>query len=184
MQSYYPTPPGPSSPSSPFNMSSMRSPAPTEVMDITNMLNKKGGAAAQVQQHLPGVIHDHHHQIPLVKPEPGMERSASPHGSEHSHYSNHHSMNRGYPSPSTMQAPMHIPNPMPAAMQLPGFPDMGNMGNMAHMTMQQMPQQPQVQQQPVKAFPCSTCGKGFARRSDLARHGKLFALAKAGNTGC
>ena len=24
----------------------------------------------------------------------------------------------------------------------------------------------------VKAFACATCGKGFARRSDLARHGK------------
>jgi hypothetical protein len=31
-------------------------------------------------------------------------------------------------------------------------------------------------QPPPKAYPCSTCGKGFARRSDLARHGMLHDL--------
>ncbi|KAL4722410.1 hypothetical protein ACLX1H_010762 [Fusarium chlamydosporum] len=155
-------------------MSGMRSPAPTEVMDITNMLNKKG------QMQLTSGLLDHHqYQHSFVKHEPGMERSASPHGSEHSQYSNPHSIARAYPSPSTMQAPMHIPNPMPTAMGIPGYPEMPNMGGMPHMHMQHMPQQQQHQppppQQPIKAYPCSTCGKGFARRSDLARHERIHS---------
>ncbi|KAG4284063.1 hypothetical protein FPRO06_08442 [Fusarium proliferatum] len=149
-------------------MSGMRSPAPTEVMDITNMLNKKG----QMQQLTSGLLDHQQYQHAFVKHEPGMERSASPHGSEHSQYSNPHSIARAYPSPSTMQAPMHMPNPMSAAMTMQGYPEMPNMGGMPHMHMQQMPQQPPPPpQQPIKAYPCSTCGKGFARRSDLARHG-------------
>jgi hypothetical protein len=77
-----------------------------------------------------------------------------------------------YGSPTQMQAPMpmlnnnnYIPNP----------PD--------HAYAQQQQQMPDQQSQqhggraatdtgPPKAFACSTCGKGFARRSDLARHGK------------
>ncbi|KAI5464649.1 hypothetical protein BGZ63DRAFT_351589 [Mariannaea sp. PMI_226] len=134
------------------------------------MLNKK---ASQMQQLQNGLIDQHH----LVK-DPVMERSVSPHGSEHSQYSTPHSIVRSYPSPAAMQAPMHIPNPMPTAMQLPGYPEMPNMGGMG-MQMQHMPQpqppQPQASQQPVKAYPCSTCGKGFARRSDLARHERIHS---------
>lgn len=157
----------------------MRSPAPGEVMDITNMLNKKGGVAAQ-QFADP---HQHHH-LSLIKPEPGhmgMERSASPHGSEHSQYSNPHSMSRSYPSPSAMQVPLHMQG-MPS-MHMSHFADMSGMGAVQHMTMQQMPQQQQLQPQPqqveqtqqgqpAKAYPCSNCNKAFARRSDLARHGQ------------
>ena len=164
--------------------------ASPEVMDITNMLNNKGGA---MTHGLGGGMHDHHqhqhHHLGLVKHEPSMDRSGSPHMSEHSSYSAH-SLSRAYPSPTAMQAPMQIPNHMHNAMQMGGFADMSGMGSVPSMAMHHIPQQSpqqqhqqqhqhqhqqqqqQQQQAPVKAYPCSTCGKGFARRSDLARHGK------------
>lgn len=118
--------------------------------------------------------HQQHHHLGLVKHESALDRSGSPHMSEHSSYSAH-SMPRAYPSPTAMQTPMQMQNHMHNAMQMGGFTDMSGMGSVPSMAMHHMPQQPQQQQTPtapVKAYPCSTCGKGFARRSDLARHGK------------
>jgi hypothetical protein len=126
-----------------------------------------------------------------IKSETGSERGVSPHPSDSSRYSSQqpqqqlpaypqmaaqHMNGMRYPSPTQMQAPMpmlnnnnYIPQPPEHAYAQP-------------------PQQMQDQSQqhggrpagdngPPKAFACSTCGKGFARRSDLARHGKLGAWA-------
>lgn len=145
-------------------------------MDVTNMLNNKGGQLAQhyQQHHFVGNPADYHQShLSLVKSDPNMERSVSPHMSEHSSYSTPHSMARSYASPGTMQAPMHMGNTMQGQMSLPTFPDMsGAMGQVHGMAMHQMPQHNQPSPQPAKAFLCATCSKSFARRSDLARHGK------------
>lgn len=123
-----------------------------------------------------------------IKSENGSERGVSPHPSDSSRYSSQapqqqlpsyaamppqHLNGMRYPSPAPMQAPMpmlnnnnYIPTPTEHAyaqqqqQQLPDPQGQHNGGRPASDT------------GPPKAFACSTCGKGFARRSDLARHGK------------
>jgi len=144
----------------------MPSPAPVEVMGIDNMLNQRGAMSAAPQ--LQGIKTEPHHTLqPLAQL--GMDRADSPHGSEHSRYSAP-GLNgldtRVYGSPSAMHADMGLPPPNMA----PGMV-LSSMAPAMGQGLQQPPMQ--AHQPPPKAYPCSSCGKGFARRSDLARHGNV-----------
>ncbi|CAL3969157.1 unnamed protein product [Diplocarpon coronariae] len=153
-------------------------------MDIKQIVNAKGPKAAAAAAAANGAVQDLHllqsisqaNGMPPMS-DAGSERGDSPHDSEHSRYSGpRYSQLTGmtgpptamrYPSPTAMQTPL----PM---LQQPYRPETGFDNGMV----------PQESARPVrhpadatanKAFPCSTCGKGFARRSDLARHERIHS---------
>lgn len=128
-----------------------------------------------------------------IKSETGSERGASPHTSEQSsRYSSQTPQNIAYQQIAS-QLTNGLRYPSPSQIQ-----PQGSMSMMHSSYHQNVPQEQQYQQQtpmgsvqqagqadqsPMegrtstgssglpKAFACSTCAKGFARRSDLARHG-------------
>jgi hypothetical protein len=131
-----------------------------------------------------------------VKSENGSERSGSPHGSDAPRYpgpppnstpystmpSYPHDMRYGSPSAGTMGVGNALLNGYQSNPQdHHGYGQRPLPDGTGHQPGGQQPvQQPQNgpnvrmapdNNGPPKAFACSTCGKGFARRSDLARHG-------------
>lgn len=167
-------------------------------MGIDMLVNAKGDVAtSNFQQHpittMPSPDHTPVTQGPRSTVDP-LDRTGSPHGSiqsVHSRYStprpgDMESLSRSYPSPTPMLQ-SHEPQ-LAAAMSVHGLPPTsaaqpyqgdyrsavlpGNWGQ----TVQPIPARQAVGSQgPVKAFPCNVCRKGFARRSDLARHGRFQA---------
>jgi hypothetical protein len=149
-------------------------------MDIKQIVNSKGvkGAAAAAN----GAAQDLHllqtisQATNFPMSENGSERGNSPHDSEHSRYSAPRLMNGGM---NGAPGPMRYPSPPAMQSQLPmmGQPYQPNTGYDNGMMQQdnsaQAGRQAGGDNSAPKAFPCSTCGKGFARRSDLARHGKI-----------
>jgi hypothetical protein len=153
-------------------------------MDIKQIVNSKGAKGEAAAAAANGAAQDLHllHSISQANSIPlsdtGSERGNSPHDSEHSRYSaprfgqlnGMNGMNGApnamrYPSPTAMQ------NPLPM-LQQPYRSESAFENSMMQQENSRDGRQ-SGDNAPQKAFPCSTCGKGFARRSDLARHGEF-----------
>ncbi|KAI0839754.1 hypothetical protein F5Y06DRAFT_286223 [Hypoxylon sp. FL0890] len=146
------------------------------------MLDKKHAAAAAAAAAAVSGPSPDHQLLPHPQLAPAIDRSNSPHGSESSYHSgprggqplealNGMGNGRPYVSPSAMSTSMPLSDPnMPPGMMIPSMPSVPHGLPMSYNKPPEMPQQPQP---PAKQFACTTCGKAFARRSDLARHERI-----------
>ena len=152
-------------------------------MDITKVLNGKGpAAAAAAERHLQQQLSQAVHSNAQATSDPRMQ---------HNILSSPHPVRQAGRSGQPMQVLSNMPNgdlyqystqlqqPISAPVlnnnhQQPRFYESQVVQHRTLRPLSDNSEQPSANE-PLKAFACTTCSKGFARRSDLARHGKGFS---------
>lgn len=150
-------------------------------MDLPNILNNKGPAASaeQLQQQL---ARAKGRTISEVGSGQAFAHNLSDDPSRFSSQSTGpqlHNLNMANAQRYTNSAPLQQqfpmipdPYPTPTGSVENGYANSHHADDLRGNQLLGQPSQPGPTNQ-VKAFACSNCGKGFARRSDLARHGMM-----------
>jgi hypothetical protein len=158
-------------------------------MDITTMLNSKGPAARVESERHYSQLSSHLHKAAQLQSQMGSE-TGSDVGNNSDHSSVYSSRSKkALQALPNMQNGMRYPSPSqlhPISMLASGYPTPslglengymhGQHRSQEHHRAALFDDSGQVAggNDSVKAFACATCSKGFARRSDLARHGKPY----------
>jgi hypothetical protein len=136
-------------------------------MDIDNILNTKGSAAAAAAAAADAQLRLQLEQAAQMNPrtnsDMGSDQSSSSGRKQPFHQMSNYPTNITYPSSVQQHGSQMMSNGfLPGHAQGEGYAQSGdsNSGRPAN-------------DGAPKAYACSTCAKGFARRSDLARHGKI-----------